>query len=124
MSSEKWSLKHKASIQDVKDLIEEMGFEAVEDEERMFVKKISSGTYWREMKVRLNSEEAVCYQHKEEESTTETYFEYLTKTGFIMGQMASRMELLPVKDEDLDEPASASDDDDDDDTELAGDNGD
>lgn len=114
----KWSLNHKALVSDVQEVVELLGFEQEDDRPNMYVKRLSAGTYWREMKVLLRPEEAICYLLKEEDETTETYFEYLIKAGFLMGQLAGKMELLPVKEDGTEVPDTTDDDDDDDDEQL------
>jgi len=119
MSVFKWSLKHKSLVSDVQGLVESLGF-SEEGRSGMYIKKISAGTYWREMKVRLRPEEVVCFLYKAEETTTETYFDYLIKAGFLMGQLASKMELLAVKEEGEEVPAPEDDEEGDDDENLEG----
>lgn len=119
MSVYKWTLNHQAAAEDVRDIIAILGFKPVEGEDHFFVIKISAGTYWRQMKIRQRAEEVICYIHKEEESTTETYFDYLTRAGYIMGQIAAKLELLPVSDE-IEADLDALDDEDEDDTDLEG----
>lgn len=119
MSVFKWSINHKARRADVQQLIETFGFKPTGDKDHMYAHKISAGTYWREMKVRLRPEEAVFFLLKEEESTTETYFDYLVKASFLMGQLAGKIELLPVKDEGVELPEADYDDEEDEDEELA-----
>lgn len=114
----KWSLMHKATISDVKEVLALLDFESVKNRHNLYAMKISAGTYWREMKVRLHPEEVVCFFLKEEEETTETYFEYLIKAGYYMGQIAAKLELLPVKGDDADE-LDIGDPDDEDDEELS-----
>lgn len=109
----RWSLKHKALVSDVQEVVESLGFEKSEDRDGIYTKKISAGSYWREMKIRLRPEEAVCFLLKEEETTTEMYFDYLIKAGFLMGQLAGKMELLPVKGEGCEVPDTDTEDEDD-----------
>jgi len=120
MSVFKWSLKHKSLVSDVQGLVESLGFSEEDGRSGMYIKKISAGTYWREMKVRLRPEEVVCFLYKAEETTTETYFDYLIKAGFLMGQLASKMELLAVKEEGEEVPAPEDDEEGDDDENLEG----
>lgn len=111
----KWSLNHKALMSDVREVVESLGFEKSETKEGIYTKKISAGSYWREMKIRLRPEEAVCFLLKEEETTTEMYFDYLIKAGFLMGQLAGKMQLLPLKDAGCEVPEVSEEEEDDED---------
>ena len=117
MSALKWSLKHKARSHDVKELVTALGFLPIPGKDNLYVQKVSSGTHWREFKVRVKFEEVLCFMYNEEEYTTESYYEYLIQSGYLMGQIASKLELLPAMKEG-EEVRGAQDDDEEE--ELAG----
>lgn len=95
----KWSISHQAEIAKVVELLEKFEFDEVEEFNLMYSKKIASGTYWREMKVRVRADETIFYLLKEVDETTETYFDYLVQASYLMGQVATHIGMLPVKEE-------------------------
>ena len=116
MSVLKWTAPHRSQPATVRELVTLFKFEPTD--EGFLVRKIEAGTHWREVKIKVKSKEVIFYVHKEEESTTEIYFEYLFESGFIFGQIANALQNLPQRgvDEDDDE-----DDDEEDSMELEGD---
>lgn len=99
MSVFKWSLSHKAERSAIVELVESFDFEPMEDRDGMYVHVVKH----REIKVKLRPDETVFYLFKEEDSTTEVYFEYLFRVGYIVGQIASKIERLPARDDTEDE---------------------
>lgn len=98
MGSSRWALSHSASKKDVAALVKDLGLKQDGKDEYLFVKKISSGSFWREVKIRVRTKEVTTFVYTEEDSVTETYFDYLVECGFLIGKLASGLEKLPVID--------------------------
>lgn len=113
MAVSRWVLKHKASVKDVVNVMKTLDL-AQGSDANTFVKKISEGSFWREVKVRVRLNEVAVFVFKAEEAVTEHYFDYLLKAGYFLGTLAYLLSDLPVQDgeenEDMDEEDDVEDD--------------
>lgn len=93
----KWALSHSAAMCRITPLVKAHGFEEEKRNSHVFVKQISEGSFWRDIKIQIKPNEVLVFMHKEEVETTESYFDYLIQAGYFMGQLAAEMAALPLK---------------------------
>jgi len=119
MAVSRWVLKHKASVKDVVKVMGTLDLVPSSDA-NTFVKKISEGSFWREVKVRVRSKEVAVFVFKAEDAVTEHYFDYLLKAGYFLGTLAHLLSDLPIYEG---EEESEEDSEEEDDLDLDGDDG-
>lgn len=119
MAVSRWVLNHKASVKDVVKVMKTLELVQGADA-NTFVKKISEGSFWREVKVRVRSKEVAVYVFKAEDAVTEHYFDYLLKAGYFLGTLAHLLSELPLF-EGVEETEEDDDDEEEDDLDLDGD---
>jgi len=121
MAVSRWVLKHKASVKDVVKVMGSLDLVHGSDA-NTFVKKISEGSFWREVKVRVRSKEVAVFVFKAEDAVTEHYFDYLLKAGYFLGTLAHLLSDLPIY-EGEEEGEGVEDSEEEDDLDLDGDDG-
>lgn len=94
-----WSIRHKAANHLVKSLLKDFGFSPCDASGSlsggMYLIRVPAATVLLDMKVGVKSGDLTFFLYQEEETTSESYFDYLVQCGFLIGAIATRVEDFP-----------------------------